>query len=268
MKNTFKKIVAVLIVTIVLVSCTKDKDEVSEKGSLKIQFENGFAENGLVLGSPTVATSNNEVLKISKIKFVISTVILTKADGSTFTYPKNQSYFIVDESKPASLQIALSNVPIGDYKKMTIGIGVDKSQYDLGESNQGNLWTQAQAGGMTMTGSWSGGYKCIDFVGTFTSPTVTSDASFMIQNGKSGADYNYTEVSLGLTTNALVRNNSTPQIHMSTDLSQIIDGTNKIDLTSRNHMGMVMIMDGADLLLMTENLSSMFSVEHVHNDPN
>jgi hypothetical protein len=34
-------------------------------------------------------------------------------------------------------------------------------------------------------------------------------------------------------------------------------------------MGMgVMIMGGTDLPLITSNLPQMFSVEHVHNDPN
>jgi hypothetical protein len=74
---------------------------------------------------------------------------------------------------------------------------------------------------------------------------------------------------LDLPTNALVRTTITPQIHLSTDLSQIIDGANKINLSEHNSMGMgAMIMGGSDLPLISSNLSSMFSVEHVHNDPN
>jgi hypothetical protein len=128
------------------------------------------------------------------------------------------------------------------------------------------LWTKAQAAGMTW--SWASGYKFLAVEGTFSSTTCT-DVSYMIHTGKTGTNYNYTTTTLDLPTNALVRTNITPQIHLSSDLSQIIDGTNKINLSSRNGMGMgVMIMGGADLPLITSNLPQMFSVEHVHNDPN
>ena len=257
-----------IVAILFLASCTKDKTtETPGVGSLKIHFENGFAENGLVLGSPTTATSNDEILKISKIKYIISNIVLTKEDGTTFTYPKSQSYFIVDEEISPSLEIELANIPYGNYKKVTFGVGVDQAQFDLGATGQGNLWTNAQTAGMTW--SWASGYKFLAFEGTFTSPTYTSDVSFMIHTGKTGTDYNYTVVSLDLPTIALVRATITPEIHMSTDLSQIIDGENKINLSSKNEMGMgAMIMGGADLPLITANLSNMFSVEHVHNDPN
>lgn len=268
MKNTLKNSIAVLAIAIAFVSCTKDENnDLSGTGSLKIQYENGFADNTLVFGSATVPTSNNEVLKISKIKYIISNIVLTKEDGSTFTYPKSQSYFIVDEATPSSLVLNLTDIPAGNYKALKFGIGVDQAQYNLGATGQGNLWTLAQAAGMDW--GWSAGYKFIAFEGTFISSTVTTDTPFMIHTGQTGTNYNYTEVSLDLPTNALVRKNITPQIHLSTDLSQIIDGTNKIKLTDNNEMGMgAMIMGGNNLQLITENLSTMFSVEHVHNDPN
>lgn len=267
MKNIIIKSIAVLAVAIALVSCSKNDDEVTGTGSLKVEFENGFAENALILESPTVATSQNEVLKISSVKYIVSNIVLTKEDGTTFTYPKSESYFIVDEENPSSLLLNLSNIPAANYKSIKFGIGVDQAQYALGQTGISDFWIAAQNAGMTW--SWASGFKFLAFEGTFKSPTVTTDTSFMIHTGKTGTDYNYTEISLDLPTNALVRTNITPQIHLSTDLSQIIDGTNKINLTSRNSMGMgAMIMGGADLPLITSNLSNMFSVEHVHNDPN
>lgn len=267
MKNSLKKSIAVVAIAITLVSCSKSDDAITGTGALKVEFENGFADNALVLGSATVPTSENEVLKISSVKYIVSNIVLTKEDGTTFTYPKEQSYFIVDEAIPSSLLLNLSNIPAANYKSIKFGIGVDQAQYDLGQTGIANFWTTAQNAGMTW--SWASGFKFLAFEGTFTSSTVTTDTSFMIHTGKTGTDYNYTEVSLNLPTNALVRTNITPQIHLSTDLSKIIDGTNKINLTAHNGMGMgAMIMGGADLPLITANLASMFSVEHVHNDPN
>lgn len=265
MIHILKKSIAILAVAISLASCSKSDDTISGTGNLKIEFENGFADNALVIGSATVPTSQNEVLKISSVKYIVSNIVLTKEDGSTFTYPKSESYFIVDEATPTSLILNLNNVPAANYKSIKFGIGVDQAQYDMGQMDIINFWTTAQNAGMTW--SWASGFKFLAFEGTFTSPTVTSDTSFMIHTGKTSTDYNYTEVSLNLPTNALVRTNITPQIHLSTDLSQIIDGTNKIKLTDKMVSNAVSL-SGADLTLVTFNLNNMFSVEHVHNDPN
>lgn len=266
MKNILKKLIAVVAVAIAVISCNKNEEEtVAGTGSLKIEFENGFADNSLVLGSATVPTSQNEVLKISSMKFIVSNMVLTKEDGSTFVYPKSESYFIVDVSNPESLLLNLSAIPAGNYKSIKFGIGIDQAQYDLGQTGIANFWATAQTAGMTW--GWASGFKFLAFEGTFTSTTVTTDTPFMIHTGKTGTDYNYTEVSLNLPTNALVRTNITPQIHLSTDLSQIIDGTNKIYLTDKITSNSVSIL-GSDLRLVSLNLTEMFSVEHVHNDPN
>ena len=266
MKNILKNTIAILAVAITFVSCSTSDESISGIGSLKIEFENGFAGDALVLGGATLPTSNAEVLKISTIKYIISNIILTNEDGTTFTYPKSESYFIVDEETPSSLILNLVNIPAGNYTKVKFGIGVDETQFSMGASGQGDLWTKAQAAGMTW--SWASGYKFVAFEGTFSSATCT-DVSYMIHIGKTGINYNYTTTTLDFPTNALVRTTITPQIHLSTDLSQIIDGSNKINLSSRNGMGMgVMIMGGTDLPLITSNLPQMFTVEHVHNNPN
>ncbi len=265
MKNILKKSIAIIVVAITFASCSKSDDAITGTGALKVQFENGFADNALVLGSATVPTSQNEVLKISSVKYIVSNIVLTKEDGTTFTYPKEQSYFIVDEATPSSLLLNLSNVPAANYKSIKFGIGVDQAQYDLGQTGIANFWTDAQNAGMTW--SWASGFKFLAFEGTFTSSTVTTDTSFMIHTGKTGTDYNYTEVSLNLPTNALVRTNITPQIHLSTDLSQIIDGTNKIKLTDKIVLNSA-TLSGNNIDLVSENLTNLFSVEHVHNDPN
>ena len=89
----------------------------------------------------------------------------------------------------------------------------------------------------------------------------------MVHTGKSGANYNYTDVTLNFPDKALVRTDITPDVHIFADVAKIIDGTNKIKLTDNNMGGMgAMIMSGANLPLITANLSDMFTVDHVHND--
>ncbi|MEN9981499.1 MAG: hypothetical protein RIR67_1175 [Bacteroidota bacterium] len=264
MKFQLKNIAAVVIIAISLFSCSNNDEVISGEGNLKLEFDNVYNANNLAFDTP-YTNSNGEVVKINKLKYIVSNIVLTKADGTTFTVPKSQSYFIVDESTTASTLLNFPNIPAANYTKVSFGIGVDQAQFNLGATGQGDFLALAQTAGMMW--SWSAGYKFLAFEGTFTSSTVTSPTSFMVHTGQTGTDYNYTTVTLNLPTNALVRTTITPQVHIMADISKVLDGTNKVSLTASNGMGMgAMIMSGANLPLITANLSNMFSVEHVHND--
>lgn len=267
MKNSFKQIIAVLATTAAMVSCSNDDNNsaIVGNGDLNLEFDNAFGDNDLILNNQPNTTSNGEVLKISTVKYIVSNIKLTNEDGSTFVYPKSESYFIVDETDLTSQIIALKDIPAGNYTKVTFGIGVDKAQFDLGAVGQGDFLAHAQSEDMLW--SWSAGYKFVAFEGIFTSSTTTAETPFMVHTGQTGTDYNYTEITLPLPIKAIVRENVKPQIHVITDVSKVIDGENKIKLSDNNMGGMgAMIMGGALLPKITQNLSGMFSVDHVHND--
>ena len=265
MKNLLNKAIAIIAISVVFTACTSNDEVISGTGNLGVEFDNAFGANDLILNTQANTTSNNEVLKISSVKYIICNIVLTKENGTTFTYPKSESYFIVDEATASSHLLELTNVPAANYTKVKFGIGVDKAQWELGATNQGDFLAKAQAAGLIS--SWSAGYKYLDFEGTFTSPTVLNSTSFMVQTGQSGTNYNYVEVTLNLPTKAMVRTTITPEIHIIADVSKIIDGTNKIKLSDNNSGGMgAMIMGGTNLPLITANLNGMFTVAHVHND--
>ena len=262
MKFQFKTIIAALAITFSFASCSNDDNDatntITGEGSLKLEFDNVYQDADLAFNTPYL-NSNGETVKISKAKYIVSNIVLTKTDGSTYTVPKSQSYFIIDESTAASTLLTLPNIPAGNYTKVTFGIGVDQEQFNLGATGQGDFLAQAQDAGMMW--SWSAGYKFVALEGTFTSATVTTDTTFMLHTGQTGTDYNYKEVTLNLPENALVRTTITPQIHMMVDLSQLPDGTNKINFAEG-----AMVMGGGKLALVTANIADMFEVHHVHND--
>jgi hypothetical protein len=268
MKFNFKNIAAILAVATFFASCSDDDSTVnnaSGTGKIGIEFDNSYGDNNLILNTQDNTTSANEVLKVSTIKYIVSNIVLTKEDGSTYTYPKSESYFIVDEANAATQILNLTNVPAGNYTKVKFGIGVDKEQFDMGASGQGNFLATAQANDMLW--SWSAGYKFLAFEGTFTSSSVSTATPFMVHTGQTGTDYNYTEVTLNMPTKALVRPTITPIVHIIADASKIIDGANKIKLSDNNANGMgAMIMGGQLLPLITANVTNMFRIDHVHND--
>jgi len=259
MKLQFKNILAVLAIAFTFTACSNDDDNTpTGEGSLKLEFDNVYKSADLAFNTAYTNT-NGETVKVSKAKYIVSNIVLTKADGTTYTVPKSESYFIIDEATAASTLLTLPNIPAANYTKVSFGIGVDQEQFLLGADGQGNFLANAQAAGMMW--SWSAGYKFIAFEGTFTSAAVTTDTTFMLHTGKTGTDYNYATVTLDLPENALVRTNITPQVHIMADLAQLIDGTNKINFADG-----AMVMGGAKLALVTANIANVFEVHHVHND--
>jgi hypothetical protein len=261
MKFQLKNIVAVMAMALAFTSCSNDDDNndtVTGQGSLKLEFDNVYGSADFAANTD-YTNSNGEVIKANKVKYIVSNIVLTKVDGTTYTVPKAESYFIIDELTPASTLLTIPNIPAGNYKSISYGIGVDKAQFDLGATGQGNFLTTAQNAGMMW--SWSAGYKFVAFEGTFTSSTVTIDTNFKLHTGQTGTDYNYATISMNFPDNALVRTNITPQVHIMADLKHLLDGTNKINLSQG-----ATIMGGSKLALATANLANMFEVHHVHND--
>lgn len=257
-----KIIMAVLAVSslFTITSCTNDSLTSTGNGSLKLEFDNVYGEADLALNTE-YTNSNGEKVKPNNVIYIISNIVLTKTDGTTYTVPKSNSYFFVNESDQASTLITLPSIPAGDYTKVTFGIGADKAQYDAGADGQGNLWTTASLPSLGMTWSWATGYKFVKFEGTVTSASHT-DSPYKVHTGKTGDVYNYAEAVLTLPNNALVRSSITPQIHIMADVKKIIDGTTVINFEEG-----LDVMGGAKVQqIMANNVPSMFEAHHVHND--
>ncbi|AWI27131.1 MbnP family protein [Flavobacterium pallidum] len=267
MKFQLKNSLAITAIAIALASCANDDDNhsTSGQGKIDVEFDNVFGSANLILNAQGNATSQGETLNISDVKYIISNIELIREDGTVFIYPKSESYFIVSEANEATHVLELEHIPAGNYTKIKFGIGVDESQYNLGETAQGDFFAAAQSEGMAL--SWNAGYKHLLFEGMFTSATVITPTPFMIQTAKSDSNYNYTDVTLDFPDMALVRTTITPDVHIFADVEKVIDGTHKIKLTDNNVSGMgAMITSGENLSLITANLSGMFAVDHVHND--
>lgn len=263
MKFQIKNIVAVVAMAFALISCNNDDTPAvaaDEKGALKIEFDNVYGGANLAFAT-NYTNSNGEVIQVDKAKYIVSNIVLTKTDGSTYTVPKSESYFIIDEATAASTVVTLPNIPAGDYAAISFGIGVDQAQWELGVTGQGNFWAQAQQAGMEW--GWTAGYRFLVLEGTFTSPTNATPTNFQAHTGRTSQSYNYTTINLSFPTGdkALVRNSITPQIHVMADLSKVLDGTNTINLSEGAG-----IHGGPKVSLITQNLSEMFEVHHVHND--
>jgi hypothetical protein len=259
MKLQLKNIAIAMVATIALTSCSNDdNNEITGEGNLKLEFDNVYGDADFAFNT-AYTNSNGEVVKATNAIYIVSNIVLTKTDGSTYTVPKSESYFFVNEADAASTLLNLPNIPAGNYNKITFGIGVDADQFNAGASGQGTMWTDAQALGMTW--SWAAGYKFVKFEGTYTSATTTTDTQYKVHTGKTGEIYNYAQVTLDFPENALVRTNITPQVHIMADLKKVIDGTTKIKFDEgASVMGGTKVQD-----ISANNVPTMFEAHHVHN---
>src|SRR6478752_3619141 len=123
MKFKLKNIIAVAAIALALTSCTKDDSEITGTGKLSLEFNPIYKDADLAEDTP-YTNSNGEIVKISSAKFIVSNIVLTKADGSVYSVPKSESYFIVDALNPQKSKIDLPNIPAGNYTQITYGIGV------------------------------------------------------------------------------------------------------------------------------------------------
>jgi hypothetical protein len=258
MKFQIKNSVAVLALALAFTSCTDNNETISGAGAIQLEFDNVYGAANLAFNTPYTNT-NGEVIKVTNAIYIISNIVLTKEDGSTYTVPKSDSYFFVNEADAASTVLKLPNIPAADYTKVSFGVGVDKAQFDAGADGQGALWTNAQKLGMTW--SWTAGYKFLRFEGTVNS-TSHKDAAFRVHTGKTGDIYNYTTVTLDFPSKALVRTNITPAVHIFADLKKVIEGKTVINFEN----GLDVMGGTAVQNISANNVPTMFKVDHVHND--
>ncbi|MGG5208930.1 MbnP family protein [Chryseobacterium sp. MIQD13] len=257
-----------------LSSCQSSDDadpQDTSTGNLQIKFENGFNNLGDIVLNQTVQTSTaGQKHNFSTLKYVISNITLIDESGNEFKYNENnpdKGAFIIDQADAVAgiVYVDLNGVPKNNYKKMKFGLGISQKAYLLGQDGQAEFWTKAKTKGMSW--SWAAGYVFVKLEGKYGNSTA--DTNFMNHTGNMGnvAANNtpdlYREITLNLPTTARVTSQVKPSVHILADLNQFLSGGKTLSLTAENNM---MMGSSPHLADVTDNLTKMFKVDHVHND--
>ncbi|GHE33934.1 MbnP family protein [Sphingobacterium griseoflavum] len=271
---------------LLLISCSKSDEPVAN--SMTLHFNNTFKDNTIILGSAASAeasvntSASGQRHHFSELRYVISNIRLVKVDGSEMPYhiaDLDKGAAVIDQSKPATLDFELTNIPSGTYKQIKFGLGVQSALNTLDQVRFPTFYAIAGANDTKMMWEWGTGYrftKIEGFYGTdnqtlsiHTGSTVEgteSDPSSYVQ----GVDA-YRDIVLDLSTHAIVGQNA-PRITIKADFDNLLSGkTNTISLgdgnatpnvhTARN---MTLYVDnlGGDG---TTDLTGMFSISAVAN---
>ncbi|KXH82932.1 MbnP family protein [Chryseobacterium kwangjuense] len=265
-----------IAVTLFTLSSCRNSDEEDPQGdvstgSLQIKFENGFNNLGNIVLNQTVQTSAaGQKHLLSTLKYVVSNITLIDENGNEFKYNENnpdKGAFIIDQADAVAgvIYIDLNGIPKNNYKKVKFGLGVSQKAYLLGQDGQAEFWTKAKQKGMSW--SWAAGYIFVKLEGKYG--TATADTEFMNHAGNMGnvtandTPDLYREITLNLPTTARVTSQIKPSIHILADLNQFLSGSKTLTLDTANNM---MMGSGQHLVDVTNNLTAMFKVDHVHND--
>lgn len=255
-------------------SCrSNDEDDSSSEtnGKLQLKFENGFNNLGnIVLNQTTQTSSNGQKHQFSTLKYVISNISLIDENGNEFKYHENnpdQGAFIINQEKAVAgiVYINLDEIPKNSYKKIKFGLGISQNAYLLGQNGQAEFWDKAKK--ESLTWSWAAGYIFVKLEGKYGASSANTE--FMNHTGNMGnvtanntADL-YREVTLDLPTTARVSATIKPSIHILADFNQYLSGESTLSLSTANDMAMGF---NQHLVNVTNNLTKMFKVDHVHND--
>jgi len=272
MRN-FRTLVIATTAIAALSSCSKDNNtpqpdkptpELQGNGKIALQFENYVGEEKLTLGADAntakAYTSNGQTLKFSEVKYVITNIVLVKADGTKVAYHTedlDKGGFLINQENTASLSPILSEIPQGDYKGIEFGLGVKKELNNLSlQEKFPNFYrlTGSFKQAQIMHWEWANGYRFVKLEGWYSNATATND-TLSIHMGSAfkgtkvvGEDKKVKEikdeylnvdrdafrfVSLDFPKNLSVKGGATAKVTIKADFDKLINGTNKISLNGK-----------------------------------
>lgn len=265
--------------------CDKNDDAPKEPGNMEVRFDNvavvGGTQNQLSMatpGSPDYIYTNamGQKFNINLLRYFISAIELDGPNGEHYHdhmevgASQSKGYYLVDESNAASQTISLSEIPAGEYNKITFTVGVDSTGVVNGAS--GGVLDPATN---KMFWNWNSGYIALKFEGqsdvsnggTSGAETVTSDNKkgivYHVGGWKNvpGSAFVYNNKTLTFTFDTVVKieKGKTPELHVIFDVLSMFKGTKDIDFTGNHNVHKP--ADGVDI---ANNMVKAFAYDHVH----
>lgn len=246
-------ITALLFLALFVSACRKKDDPATpgaNLGKVSFTFANVAGSKPLVLDNEWYLTENGDSLKVSIYKYYITNIVL-HTDSSEFK--EWESYYLIDESKPASKSFTVDSIPLGKYNKVSFLIGVDERRNKAG----------AQTGALdpinTMFWDWNTGYIMAKLEGISPqSAIVGKTVSYHIAGFQTGNSV-IRKVTLNLPQPLEVNGTTVKNIHLKSDMLEWFKTPRTIKIEDTYVIG----SEGAEAVRMADNYADMFTIDHV-----
>lgn len=265
---------AILFVTFSFLGCTKAQVEPeidpNKLGSLALNFDNIAGTKDLKFGE-NYTNATGEQFNLDLFQYYISNIKLKNENGTTYTVPQDESYFLVKEEDTKSQILTLKNIPEGNYSEVSFTIGIDSLRNTADISKRTgclDIGNADMAKGMYW--SWNSGYIFVKAEGISPQVTAGPDGQkrFRYHIGGFGGYSSKTlnniktkTLSLGKDKATVRKDAITPEIHIVADVLKMFTGTANVSLATNPT-----VMFSPYSTTVSANYVNMFEYHHVHNE--
>ena len=167
MRISFNMTLLSLLAVLVFGSAKKEDPLANGKElvDLTLQFDNVAGNKDLVLNSGDYTNASGESLNVSQLQYFVSNIRFTGPNGRAFSVNQDDSYFLIQESEPATQTIKLK-VPAGEYNKLTFLLGVDSLRNTMPIDKRKGVLDPSNSMDNGMYWTWNSGYIFFKMEGT------------------------------------------------------------------------------------------------------
>jgi hypothetical protein len=208
------------------------------------------------------AGGENQTLILDTFKFLISDVVVKTADNQMISIPNNVAGSLIDLSKAVNkeVQVYLTEIPDGEYKSISFGIGVSDEVANGSADEQSRLFDLAAA---DMNWSWNPNsyiFSKIEATNRVNmmhhmakSETEQAD-DLSIHIGKKGDFDGYRTVTIDFPQNITVKSEVSPSVHVKVNIEKLFSPND----------GLAVYLGAPSKVNFSDNYSSIFEAQHVH----
>ncbi|MEN8890438.1 MAG: MbnP family protein [Wenyingzhuangia sp.] len=261
----FLKLYLVVVCTVALIiSCSQNEISTKEgtqvSATLKFQHSLGLGD----LLELTDTKSQKQSLTLDKFKYLISEVQFTTNDNENITLSNNDAAQLIDldfADESNTVTVHLTDVPVGDYKSVSFGIGVSQEVANGSTEEQTKLMDLAE---QDMQWAWNPNayvFSKIEASNLNTESTVPTDLQVHI--GNKGSFVGYRTVTMVFPETLSLDSKVSPSLHITVAIEKIFAPENPSKSVAFDAIG---AHGGSSDVTsnFADNFASIFQVHHIH----
>lgn len=256
-----KKIAFLLTLLIAFWACDSDDDNNAPQFLISVSHSHNWDGENVSsddIGITEFTNENGEVLKITRLRYLISKIILTNSTGDEISILGTNDYNLVDLSDNNTFNYATNIVvPPGTYTKISFVYGFNEEDNVSGAYPDLNTASWNWPGGMEGMPNLGGGYHFMQFDGTYENPGIGDDPVFNYHNGTAKVSDSVFEQNFITVTTENLSINSNTVIDVKMNLAEWFKNPNTWDLNEFN-TGLMGNYNAQKI--MNENGQSVFSI--------
>jgi hypothetical protein len=224
----------------------------AKSNSIEVNFAHYVGDEVLKLDSVIYKNALNQDFSVTKFKYYIANIVLTRKDGKKVAY---KNYFLIDEEKPDSKKVVLENIPGGEFVSVNFTVGVDSidncsgSQSGALDPINGMFWT------------WNTGYIFMKLEGVSEFSSAPNAILEYHIGGFKKPNNCIRTVSLPFNNSILITNNNSETIDIKTDILEMLETPKSIDFSA-----LPSVTDFNNATTLADNYSDMFSILKVKDE--